>query len=334
MAPPVTLLDLARELGLSKSTVSEALQESSRVAPATRERVREAAARLGYTTNRAARSLRRSSTGALGLYIPQGLRSSVHFYMEFAFGVADEAAAQGYDLTLFASSPERAASHGFQVDGAIIVDVLGDDLGARRLVRTDIPIVSAGRPVDEFAERIAADVSIDHAAGARRILDAMASSGAGRPALITSGPEFQPTWVVDVERAYTAWCAEHGIPEAQLSVTIAPAEHELRTAVERALALPGLGGIVCAEQGLAGRCIGLLEQLGRAPGRDLQLASLAGDPTTELPDARIWAMDLRPREFGAEAVRLLLDVIAAPALRGSHRTHAAELVAAGAPSRG
>lgn len=69
MKPP-TIYSIARELGLSPSTVSRALNESSLVKPDTRERVLKEASRLGYVQNFQARALRRSSTGMIGVLIP------------------------------------------------------------------------------------------------------------------------------------------------------------------------------------------------------------------------------------------------------------------------
>ncbi|WP_069386593.1 LacI family DNA-binding transcriptional regulator [Cellulosimicrobium cellulans] len=66
----VTVRDVARESGVSISTVSRALSEPGRVAPETRDRVVAAATRLGYRPNRAASGLRAGRTHALGLVVP------------------------------------------------------------------------------------------------------------------------------------------------------------------------------------------------------------------------------------------------------------------------
>jgi len=66
----VTVRDVARESGVSISTVSRALAEPERVAPETRDRVVAVATRLGYRPNRAASGLRAGRTGALGLVVP------------------------------------------------------------------------------------------------------------------------------------------------------------------------------------------------------------------------------------------------------------------------
>ena len=63
---PATLRTLARELGLSRATVSSALRGTGRVSPETQERVREAARKAGYRHNPLAATLMsemRRSTG-------------------------------------------------------------------------------------------------------------------------------------------------------------------------------------------------------------------------------------------------------------------------------
>ena len=67
---PVTAKDIARQLDLSQPTVSRILSGDAnhRAAPATRERVMEAASRLGYQPNAVASSLRRGRTDIIGLH--------------------------------------------------------------------------------------------------------------------------------------------------------------------------------------------------------------------------------------------------------------------------
>jgi DNA-binding LacI/PurR family transcriptional regulator len=55
---PVTILTVAREAGVSKTTASDALRGSGRVSEATRETVAQVARRLGYAPNGSARHLR------------------------------------------------------------------------------------------------------------------------------------------------------------------------------------------------------------------------------------------------------------------------------------
>jgi LacI family transcriptional regulator len=65
-----TILDLAREAGVSKTTVSRVLNDSPKVADETEERVRKAMKSLGFQVNLAARSLRTTRSALVGLLVP------------------------------------------------------------------------------------------------------------------------------------------------------------------------------------------------------------------------------------------------------------------------
>ncbi|MGC5165278.1 LacI family DNA-binding transcriptional regulator [Luteimicrobium sp. DT211] len=88
-----TIHDVAADLGVSASTVSRALTPQGTVSDATRRRVEEAAARLGYRTNSAARNLSTGRTNALGLLVPD-LRNP--FFAEIAKGAQNRARGRGH----------------------------------------------------------------------------------------------------------------------------------------------------------------------------------------------------------------------------------------------
>ena len=66
----VTIVDVAREAGVSKSTVSRVLNDSPHVATATRARVLDAVSRLDFHANEAARGLRTTRSFLVGLLVP------------------------------------------------------------------------------------------------------------------------------------------------------------------------------------------------------------------------------------------------------------------------
>jgi LacI family transcriptional regulator len=72
-----TLLDVARDAGVSRATASRVLSGSPKVSPAARDRVLASAERLHYQVNAVARSLRTSRTGLVGLLIP-GFRNDLY----------------------------------------------------------------------------------------------------------------------------------------------------------------------------------------------------------------------------------------------------------------
>ena len=94
---PSGLRRLAAETGLSLATISRALNNSEKVREATRERVHEAAERLGYSPNAAARALTTRRSRTIGAVIPT-LESSI--FARFISAIEDQLAADGYALVI------------------------------------------------------------------------------------------------------------------------------------------------------------------------------------------------------------------------------------------
>lgn len=69
MNPRVTIIDVAKAAGVSKSTVSAALTNNPTVNTKTRDKVLAVAAELGYRPNRLARSLVRKNSGVIGVVV-------------------------------------------------------------------------------------------------------------------------------------------------------------------------------------------------------------------------------------------------------------------------
>lgn len=326
---PVTIVDIAREMGLSKTTVADALGGSGRVSEATREKTRLVAERMGYVSNRAARLLRRNETGALGLYIPGDVRN-LSFYMELAFGAADESAALGLDLTLIGRHlAGENRSRPPQVDGIIAVDPVPGDAALESLLTSNVPIVTVGRILDKDVSHHAAEIEIDHYRMVTLLLDAIRAAGGKRPALAALDQGADSSYVFDVSRGYQEWCAKAGVVPLATRLSATPTDVELAQAIRGIVEHQGIDALVVGAQGLAARSLPVLQSLGHEVGSNFHLGTLVGDPATELTNPDIHAVDLRPREFGHQAVTFLHDIIAGRASANDRRTHQARLKIAG-----
>ncbi|MCP4425165.1 MAG: LacI family transcriptional regulator [Chloroflexi bacterium] len=154
-----TLKDIAREAGVSITTVSRALAGYSDVAASTRQRIEETAVRLGYTPNITARRLQKQRTDTLGFIMPTfGPRFSDPFFSEFIAGIGTEAANHHYDLLVSTHAPDseeersaylRAVKKGW-VDGLIVVRTREDDARIQLLCEHSFPFVAFGRTNDEL----------------------------------------------------------------------------------------------------------------------------------------------------------------------------------------
>ena len=306
--PQPTIVDLARDLGISKTTVSDALSGRGRVSEETRVLVTEAAARIGYVGNRAARSLRSSTHGAIGLHIPPIVRN-FSFYMDFAFGAAHAAAELDVDLTLFARDPAVSGRRGFPVDGALVVDPLRDDLTLERLLDAGVPVVTVGVDLGGSASRVSGVIEAQHGDTTRRILDVLWDAGCRRPAFLGSNDLFFSSWARDVSDAADAWYAARGIEPAVGLVPVSAGPEEVRDTVTDLVEREGVDALVCGPQGFAARALPTLEALGIRIGRDFPLVSLVSDPVTEANNPDITSVDIDPWNLGIASARLLADIL-------------------------
>lgn len=149
-----TIHDVAREAGVSKSTVSLVLQDSPQIKAATRDAVRAAMGRIGYVYNRTAASLRQGKPGLIGLII-NDLRNP--FFAEFATSAQMALAERGF-ATVLANTDETADLQdqvlagmlGHGVSAVVISPVAGGDL--TRLKAAGIPVLQVLRRGEGGAE--------------------------------------------------------------------------------------------------------------------------------------------------------------------------------------
>ncbi|MEJ6489633.1 LacI family DNA-binding transcriptional regulator [Leucobacter sp. USCH14] len=321
----VTIVDIARALGISKTAVSAALHGSGRVSEATRSRVLAQAAAMGYVSNRAAQRLRGGRHGAIGLSVPHDVRE-LSFYMELAFGAAAAASEAGSDLLLLADAAPGAARRP-STDGVIVVDPTPAAF-PRLLERVgDVPLVSVGEYLGPGRERVSAWIAADHRSLIAEALDALTEEGVTAPALVALPEDREPAWAKDVAEGYTAWCAAHEATPVLLRSALDPSDAELHATMSRAVDAH-CDGIVWVAQGLVLRA--LAAQSRRADdsvrsttgGSRLAMATMAAEPGAP----GVTGVDLRARDYGRSAIRLLLGVLGGEVAPGTHEVHDARVI--------
>ncbi|WP_347401527.1 LacI family DNA-binding transcriptional regulator [Metabacillus sp. cB07] len=137
--------DVAREAGVSISTVSNALNGVDVLNAATREHVLNVANRLNYIPNVNGRNLKTSATKVLGLFITsmQG-----PYYGILTDAVYKECERNGYELNVFVTKNDRSALSsilGKRVDGAIILNDYITDKNVEQLEQAKAPVVFLDR---------------------------------------------------------------------------------------------------------------------------------------------------------------------------------------------
>ena len=97
----VTIKDIARELGVSPSTVSRAIKDHPDISMETKRQVKDLVDKLKYTPNTVALSLRSRKTNIIGVIVPQMVH---HFFSSVISGIEEEAMDAGYNVMVFQSN--------------------------------------------------------------------------------------------------------------------------------------------------------------------------------------------------------------------------------------
>ncbi|RPF23097.1 LacI family DNA-binding transcriptional regulator [Myceligenerans xiligouense] len=192
-----TVHDVARDAGVSISTVSRSFDPRSKISPATRARVLAAAERLGYQPHPVARGLRTGRTHAVGLLVPD-LENP--FFAAITKAVQARARAEGYEMFVADSDedpdvePELIRALAARTDGLLVAspraeaETLRDALTGvtavllNRELPADPATAAATTPVPEIPA-----VTLDDADGAAQVLGHLSSLG-HRAVGVAAGP--------------------------------------------------------------------------------------------------------------------------------------------------
>lgn len=191
MKSRMTILDLAREVGVSKTAVSFAFNAPTRLAPATLKRILDKAEELGYVPNPLAQRLARRSSGNLGVLIPQGLPEAfVHPHFQELFqGIGAFCERRQLSLTLI--PPLQGclitAVRNAAVDGVVTLGFTPSGPFLELLRKRDLPLVT----VDSRIDPTIPSVTFRDQAAARELLLQVLGRGFRRIHILTFPPARQ-----------------------------------------------------------------------------------------------------------------------------------------------
>ncbi len=324
----VSIRDVAREAGVSVTTVSHALNGKGRLHPDTRRRVREVADRLGYRPNPAARSLVSGRTGLIAAIpsLPRDLDvefSDFGFYSELIAAAMGVSVARDNALVVSPPGADWFIWDRVPLDGVIVIEPVVGEPALPDLRRRRVPFVTVSAdPAGAHADAV---VRSDDRDGTVRMLDHLARAGATTVALIAPPPI--NAFTRDCAETYRRWCASRGRPlalevvgERDLAIDRTKA---YLAALDRALgSKPSpdalfvpveIAGVMVLDELLA-RGIGVPGEILISTTRDLGRVTTTSPPMTALE----WDF----HEIGSRAAKMLLDLI-----EGSRTAPCEEVVA-------
>lgn len=310
----VTIKDIAKQLGISTSTVSRALRNQPDVNPETREAVHNLAEELNYQPNLFASGLVSRRTHLLGVIVPQ---LSNHFFAAITSGIQHVAYQNEYRVIICESdhSLERErvnveALLSVRVDGIIMAPLMDYDHGinahVRSILERDVPLVYVDRVQPEVP---ASSVSIDDYQAALDATEYLIASGCRRLAHFT-GPEWTTTcrnrklgFIEGVKRAglelNESWIIETGFePWRASEVTRELFQQEN----------PPDGIIGVNDRVLAG-ATHVLGEMGVKIPDDVSLIGFSDNPISSLIQPTLTSVRQPSYEMGEVAASVLIDQI-------------------------
>lgn len=268
-----TLNSLAAELGVSRQTISNAINRPEILAPDTLKRITAAIEAANYTPDRAARQLRAKSSHTIAVRImPSFDGISGHILNQFNHELAIKAGELGYRLMIFAATdPKHEVAQikelfrAGEIDGAILSDTAQDDIRPASLMKDGIPFVTFGRPWESYEDGATAPfpwVDVDCSAGTCSATHALANAGHTRIGYLS--------WPIAAgmgQDRYSGWLWAMGECELDTSGLVEITEDDTAQAADAAkrLMARGVSAIVCASDSLALGALTVTRDAGTIP---------------------------------------------------------------------
>ena len=306
-----TMRDVADRAGVSIATVSFVLNGTKPVTAATRRRIEDAMAELGFRRNVVARALASRRTRILALAYPALEHQLITSVAEFITSAAREASAEGYHLVVWPVSNDGVELSelvlGGLVDGVLLMEVQLDDPRVGLLRAQDMPFAMIGRTEDptgldyvdiDFDGTI--DVAVDHLweLGHRRL--ALVSGRQDTPSFLGYGP------YVRLEQSFRRAAAERGFEPILLSASRSAASGR-QAAVELTETAPEVTGVLVVTETAAMGLLTGLHRLGRNVPREVSVISVTSSlEMAQISDPPLAVVTAAGIELGRLGVQALI----------------------------
>ena len=271
--PQPTLATVAERAGVSRQTVSNALNNPELLREDTLARVQAVIAELGYTPNRAARQLRTRSSHMIGLRFEEAQEGTSNATIDrFVHTLVEATAKTGHHIVLFAGDPEDPLDgydellRSTAVVAFVITDTYAGTPAADLLSRVGAPYVTFGRPWDDPSARHPwVDVAGAH--GGRLATEHLLGMGHARVAWL--GWEATSRIGEDRRSGWEGAMAAVGVPTDGLGARITDNVDAARMAAHELLEDPTVTGFACASDTLGIGVLHALAERGLRPGADV-----------------------------------------------------------------
>lgn len=311
----ITIKDIAKQAGVSITTVSRALNGHDDVNEATRRKVADIAQQLGYSPNMAARSLIMKKTKTLGLLLSGITRYSTkdNIAFEVLCGMNDRAGELDYDLVLFSTTPQKQQTKSYKalcqergVDGVMLMGIRLNDPYLNEIIASDIACILVDIPLKGPNVGF---VTSDNVSGAYAATRHLLENGHRKIGFINGHHQAH----VSIQRleGYTQALKEYGLaPEDDLLADGSFSENGGKEAAYQLLSRrPDATAIFCASDLMALGAIQAIRGLGMQIPGDISIVGFDNINLTEYCTPTLTTVHQNKYEMGYQAAQMLIDLL-------------------------
>ncbi len=308
----VTIADVAEALGVTKGTVSRALNGYPDISPSTRQRVVAAARRMGYSPLAHAQAIRTGRVRAAGLVLQLEQHDAQKpFLADFLKGITQGASAEGWTLTVATADSEAEGLETYRrliderkADGFILPRTRLVDPRIALLREANVPFVLFGRTGNP--EGCAwFDISSEDAM--REAVLRLAGAGHRRIGFVGGDTAF--TYAHLRATGFETGLTEAGLPPASgMMVTGCTTTEHGRGAAGRLLDMADAPtALVCATDLLAVGALRAARERGLVPGRTISITGYDGSPEGAGMEPPLTTFEVDQLAAGTRLTALLID---------------------------
>lgn len=281
LVSPPTLAVVARRAGVSRQTVSNAINNPDLLRPDTLVRVQKVISELGYTPNRAARQLRSGSSRLIGLrFDPPQEHTATSLMDRFLHTLVQTTRATGHQILLFAGDVGDPLDgyddllRSTAVDAFVLTDTYAGTPQAAFLQERGAPFVAFGRPWED-STAIHSWVDVDGGHGVALATEHLIEQG--HSAVAWLGWEETSRIGEDRRSGWERVMRESGLDHHRLAVRITDNADAARMAAHEQISA-GATAFACASDTMALGVLQAMSERRLRPGIDIGLVGFDDSP--------------------------------------------------------
>ena len=301
-----TIKDVAREAGLTVTTVSRVLNNRGYISDDARKRVSEAMKKLNYQPNEMARSLQNRKSNIIGVIVPHIKHP---YFAEMISRIEGEAYKHGYRILLFNTQEKIEKGKEYldictsnRVAGIIL---FSGSISVELFSELEVPVVTMERKIDSGTASVECDNKAGGELAARKLID----SGCKKLLLIGSNAGSEDLPADNRVIGFREVCEKEGIEYHEISPRLQDYFDMVYQGLvrEALMEYPETDGIFASSDVIGAQIIQVCKALGKSIPEDLKLVGFDDTMISRLTMPQLTTIHQPIKEMAELAVKIIKD---------------------------